>query len=137
MDYQVVLAGEMVLLIMGITAIGMLHGWTEGVGYHLREYYTPLWACAVLMSLLLLLIISLVLVFIFLHFNCAGIIKQHIFALAISWPVSLCIIVSAVVAGSPILVGVVLILFFSSLLPFAYIYNHAEWTTTTEELPEI
>uniref|UniRef100_A0A1I7XJ98 MARVEL domain-containing protein n=1 Tax=Heterorhabditis bacteriophora TaxID=37862 RepID=A0A1I7XJ98_HETBA len=132
MDYQVVLAGEMILLVTGLTGVGMLHGWTEGVGYHMREYYTPLWTCAVIMGILLLLIISLFFVFVFLHFGHPGIIKQHIMALAIAWPISVCVIVSAVVESAPIVVGFLLILFFTSLLPFAYIYNSAEWVTTVD-----
>ncbi|KAK6051973.1 hypothetical protein COOONC_10522 [Cooperia oncophora] len=76
-------AGEMVLLIVGLTGIGMLHGWTEGIGYHMREYYTPLWLCAVLMCLLLALVISLFFVFVCLHCNHPGIIKQHIILLMV------------------------------------------------------
>ncbi|RCN40594.1 hypothetical protein ANCCAN_13459 [Ancylostoma caninum] len=83
MDHQVVLAGEMALLIVGLTGLGMLHGWTEGVGYHMRAYYTPLWLCAVLMCLLLVLVISLFLVFVCLYCNHPGIIKQHIVLLLI------------------------------------------------------
>jgi hypothetical protein len=81
MDYQVVLVLEMVVLIAGETGVAMVHGWTEGIGYSMKGYYTPLWSCAVLMVLLFLLIISLFFVFIGLHFNYPGIIQHHIFAL--------------------------------------------------------
>lgn len=131
-DYQVVLAGEMALLVTGITGVGMLHGWTEGIGYNLRPYYTPLWTCATLMVLLLLLIISLFFVFIFLHFNKPTIIRQHVVALFAAWPIALGVIVGGVATGAPFLVGLCLILYFSSLLPFAYIYNQAEWTTSID-----
>ncbi|KAK6736757.1 hypothetical protein RB195_019447 [Necator americanus] len=122
----------MALLIVGLTGLGILHGWTEGVGYHMRAYYTPLWLCAVLMCLLLLLIISLFLVFVCLHFNHPGIIKQHIMLLAVSWSVAVLLIASAFVTGSPILVGLLLILYFTALLPFAYLYNNATWTATID-----
>ncbi|KAK6030311.1 hypothetical protein OSTOST_03558 [Ostertagia ostertagi] len=71
----------------------------------MREYYTPLWLCAVLMCLLLALVISLFLVFICLHCNHPGIIKQHIMLLAASWPIAVLLTASAVVAGAPLLVG--------------------------------
>jgi len=52
---------------------------------------------------------------------------------AVSWPLAMCIIVGAIASGAPFLVGLVLFLYFSSLLPFAYIYGSAEWKAT--ELP--
>lgn len=42
MDYQVVLTLEMIVLIAGETGIAMVHGWTEGIGYSMKGYYTPL-----------------------------------------------------------------------------------------------
>uniref|UniRef100_A0AC34GQQ1 Uncharacterized protein n=1 Tax=Panagrolaimus sp. ES5 TaxID=591445 RepID=A0AC34GQQ1_9BILA len=42
-DYQVVLVLEMIVLIAGETGLGILHGWTEGVGYAMKPYYTPMW----------------------------------------------------------------------------------------------
>jgi hypothetical protein len=71
----------MVVLIAGETGIAMVHGWTEGIGYTMKGYYTPLWTCACLMVLIFLLIISLFFVFIGLHFNKPGIIYHHVFAL--------------------------------------------------------
>ncbi|WKX92977.1 hypothetical protein Q1695_010756 [Nippostrongylus brasiliensis] len=117
----------MVLLIAGLTGIGMLHGWTEGIGYQMRAYYTPLWLCAVLMCLLLLLVISLFLVFFCLQFNRPGVVKQHILLLATSWPIAVLLIASAVASGAPILVALVLIIYFTALLPFAYLYHKVEW----------
>ncbi|EYB98571.1 hypothetical protein Y032_0130g1544 [Ancylostoma ceylanicum] len=122
----------MALLIVGLTGLGMLHGWTEGVGYHMRAYYTPLWLCAVLMCLLLVLVISLFLVFVCLYCNHPGIIKQHIVLLAVSWPVAVFLIVSAVVTSAPALVGLLLILYFTALLPFAHLYNNVEWTASVD-----
>ncbi|VDO43523.1 hypothetical protein V3C99_012200 [Haemonchus contortus] len=132
MDHRVVLGGEMVVLIAGLTGIGMLHGWTEGVGYHMREYYTPLWLCAVLMCLLLALVISLFFVFVCLHCNNPGIIKQHIILLVTSWPIAVLLTASAVVSGAPLLVGFLLILYFTALLPFARLYNTVKWTETID-----
>uniref|UniRef100_A0A7E4WBI9 MARVEL domain-containing protein n=1 Tax=Panagrellus redivivus TaxID=6233 RepID=A0A7E4WBI9_PANRE len=134
-DYQVVLVAEMVLLVAGETGLGLLHGWTEGVGYAMQPYYTPMWACAVLMVLLFLLIFSLFLVFVFLHFNRPWIIKHHTLALWISWPVAICLTIGAMAGGAPFLVGFLIFLYFSSLLPFAYMYGSAEWKST--ELPEV
>ncbi|CAJ0606772.1 unnamed protein product [Cylicocyclus nassatus] len=128
MEHTVVLAGEMVVLIAGVTGIGMLHGWTEGVGYHMRAYYTPLWLCAALMCLLLVLILSLFLVFVCLLSDHPGVIKQHIILLAFSWPVAVLLIVAGVATSAPILVGLLLILYFTALLPFARHYNNAKWT---------
>uniref|UniRef100_A0A915EUY2 NADH dehydrogenase subunit 6 n=1 Tax=Ditylenchus dipsaci TaxID=166011 RepID=A0A915EUY2_9BILA len=133
MDYQVVLAGEMILLITGETGIAMLHGWTEGIGYAMRPFYTPMWTCAILMILLFLLILSLFFVFVGLHFNRPGIVQHHVIALAASWPLAICVIIGGIVSGAPFLVGFVLFLYFSSLLPFAYIYGTAEWKAS--ELP--
>uniref|UniRef100_A0A914E2K6 Uncharacterized protein n=1 Tax=Acrobeloides nanus TaxID=290746 RepID=A0A914E2K6_9BILA len=130
MDYQAFLAGEMVLLVAGEAGIGVLHGWTEGVGYAFQRYYTPLWACAILMIELFLLIISLFFVFVGLHFNNPGIIKHHIIALIASWPLAISIVIGAIISGAPFLVGFCLILYFSTLLPFAYIYSTAKWEST-------
>lgn len=132
MDHHVFIAGEMILLIVGITGIGMLHGWTEGIGYHMRAYYTPLWLCGVLMCLLLLLVISLFLVIVCLYFNHPGIIKHHVMLLATSWPVAVLLIASAVASGAPIAVGLVLILYFTALLPFAQVYNKTKWIATID-----
>ncbi|KAI6172110.1 hypothetical protein M3Y98_00937000 [Aphelenchoides besseyi] len=129
-DYQVVLVMEMVVLIVGETGISMIHGWTEGIGWSMRGYYMPLWACAVLMVLLFLLIISLFFVFIGLHFNYPGIIHHHVFALAISFPLALCTVVGGIATGGPFLVGFLIVLYFATLLPFAYLYSSAQWTTT-------
>uniref|UniRef100_A0AC34RMN1 Uncharacterized protein n=1 Tax=Panagrolaimus sp. JU765 TaxID=591449 RepID=A0AC34RMN1_9BILA len=134
-DYQIVLAAEMIYLIAGETGLGILHGWTEGVGYAMQPYYTPMWCCAVLMCLLFLLILSLFLVFVFLHFNRPGIIKHHVIALVVSWPVGICLTIGAMAGGAPFLVGFLICLYFSALIPFAYIYNSAEWKST--ELPQI
>ncbi|KAI6196987.1 hypothetical protein M3Y94_01172300 [Aphelenchoides besseyi] len=129
-DYQVVLVMEMIVLIAGETGISMVHGWTEGIGWSMRGYYMPLWACAVLMVLLFLLIISLFFVFIGLHFNFPGIIHHHVFALAISFPLALCTVVGGIATGGPFLVGFLIVLYFATLLPFAYLYSSAQWTTT-------
>ncbi|CAD5215441.1 unnamed protein product [Bursaphelenchus xylophilus] len=129
-DYQVVLALEMIVLIAGETGIAMVHGWTEGIGYSMKGYYTPLWTCAVLMVLLFLLIISLFFVFIGLHFNYPGIIQHHSFALAFSFPVALCVVIAGIATGGPFLVAFLVVLYFGALLPFAYIYASHEWTTT-------
>ncbi|KAI6184115.1 hypothetical protein M3Y97_00561700 [Aphelenchoides bicaudatus] len=130
MDYQVVLSLEMIVLIAGETGIAMVHGWTEGIGYSMRGYYMPLWTCATLMVQLFLLIISLFFVFLGLHFNNPNIIYHHVFALAISFPLALCIVVGGIATGGPFLVGFLIVLYFGALLPFAYIYASAEWTTT-------
>lgn len=106
------------------------------------------------MVLLLLLIISLAFVMVFLHFNKPGIIQHHVVALVsfslfipplsrrdfdlrarfqfASWPIALGVIVGGVATGAPFLVGLCLLLYFSSLLPFAYIYNEAKWTTSID-----
>uniref|UniRef100_A0AC35FUK4 MARVEL domain-containing protein n=1 Tax=Panagrolaimus sp. PS1159 TaxID=55785 RepID=A0AC35FUK4_9BILA len=137
----------MIVLIAGETGLGILHGWTEGVGYAMKPYYTPMyvplhydisfikWVCACLMVLLFLLIFSLFLVFVFLHFNRAWIIKHHTLALVISWPVAICLTIGAMAGGAPILVGFLIFLYFTALLGFAYIYNSAEWKST--DLPSI
>ncbi|KAE9547904.1 hypothetical protein FO519_008883 [Halicephalobus sp. NKZ332] len=147
MDYQVVLVAEMIVLIAGETGLGILHGVTEGVSYSLVPYYTPMyvplhydfafikWACAVLMCLIFLLILSLFLVFVFLHFNRPWIIKHHVIALIVAWPVGVCITIGAMASGAPFIVGFLIFLYFSALIPFAYIYNSAEWKST--ELPQI
>jgi len=135
MDYQVVLVAEMIVLIAGETGLGILHGVTEGVSYSLVPYYTPMWACAVLMCLVFLLIFSLFLVFVFLHFNRPWIIKHHVIALIVAWPVGVCITIGAMASGAPFIVGFLIFLYFSALIPFAYIYNSAEWKST--ELPQI
>ncbi|KAI6208052.1 hypothetical protein M3Y96_00073800 [Aphelenchoides besseyi] len=98
--------------------------------WSMRGYYMPLWTCAVLMVLLFLLIISLFFVFIGLHFNYPGIIHHHVFALAISFPLALCTVVGGIATGGPFLVGFLIVLYFATLLPFAYLYSSAQWTTT-------
>jgi hypothetical protein len=40
------------------------------------------------------------------------------------------IVIGGIATGGPFLVGFLIILFFSALLPFAYIYNSAEWVAT-------
>ncbi|CAJ0950773.1 unnamed protein product, partial [Mesorhabditis belari] len=125
-----VLAAEMIYLIVGVTGIGMLHGWTEGVVYQLQEYYTPLWTCACLMVLLLLLIISLFFVFIFLYCNQPGVITHHCVALYVSWPLALALLIGGLLNGGPFLTATVLAVYFTGLLGFAYIYSQTQWIST-------
>uniref|UniRef100_A0A0K0FF41 MARVEL domain-containing protein n=1 Tax=Strongyloides venezuelensis TaxID=75913 RepID=A0A0K0FF41_STRVS len=133
MDYQVILIGELVFLIAGETGIAMLHGWTEGVIYSFQAYYTPMWLCACLMVLLLLLIISLVIVFICLHFNRPSVIYSHVASLILAWPISIALTSAGIATGTPILVGICFLLYFSTLLIFAYIYATAKWKSTEIE----
>lgn len=105
------------------------------------------------MVLLFLLIISLFFVFVGLHFNYPGIIQHHVFALVcfplkelsglsiynklinkcfqgMSFPIALCTVIAGIATGGPFLVAFLIVLYFGALLPFAYIYASAEWTTT-------
>uniref|UniRef100_A0AC35U669 MARVEL domain-containing protein n=1 Tax=Rhabditophanes sp. KR3021 TaxID=114890 RepID=A0AC35U669_9BILA len=135
MDYQIVLLGELIYLIAGETGLSMLHGWSEGVFYSFYRDYTPMWLCACLMVLLLLVIISLLLLFLTLHFNIVALINFHVFCLCASWCIAISLTAVGLAYGTPILVALCFLLYFSVFLGFAYIYASSEWKTTDLPLP--
>lgn len=40
-------------------------------------------------------------------------------------------VIAGIATGGPFLVAFLIVLYFGALLPFAYIYGSAQWTTTT------